>query len=371
MTTDKNNPGAGPASGNNSAAPGAQSVPGSALLEQVAQKDHTGGNAVADPALLSQPLGEAVIQPRPANKEEDIFSADIKKQREKAQEQKKGDPSGGRAGGPGPAGKREPEPFTNPGMKDMNTEQKRTAAGNLAKMLLHGYDRLHKLADAKLQISPRKLLKIRLAGKIDLQTVIPVNANTSVSFEEFIQIYNEQVKGTIAMDPEWREEVEPVLVEVLSKYGHGLSPEQQLISMVIMEGLQQGQMFIAQTQTLNAIMAFGLEMTKMNRENGTASAQPAAAHREPIVPPYTPPPPAAPDLPEGALVILPGDPRYESLNVDASGALQQHELRQWGAKDNLKAMTRAARQHNQSKGKKTPISTDDPGPRKRVGGSKK
>src|SRR6266851_1144219 len=64
------------------------SPPRSALLEQVEDRGYTSGNAVADPALLASPLPQATISPQNAGREEDIFSTDIKKQREKTGEQK-------------------------------------------------------------------------------------------------------------------------------------------------------------------------------------------------------------------------------------------------------------------------------------------
>lgn len=368
MTQSKNN--AAAAAGED-VAPSTTEVPKSALLDSVEHKGYTGGNTNTDPVLLSQPLPQAVIQPQDTGKEEDIFRKDIQKQREKVSDHKKvsANPAGSAGAGQGHGGKKEAEPFSNPGLRDLSPDQKTTAARNLAKMMLYGYERANNFADSKLQISQAKLLKIRLAGKIDLQTIIPIDAETSVTFEQFIQTYNEQVKGTITVDQEWRDEVEPILVEVLSKYGHGLSPEQHLCGLLVTHVIQQGQKFIAQTQTLNSIMAYGLEMTRLNREGQAEPApvrQPASAQKESIVTPYTPPP--APDLPEGALVILPGDPRYEILSLDATGAIQQQQLRQWGGKDNEKAMASAARQNRKRTGKGggTQINAEEPESRRRI-----
>lgn len=361
------------------APPAQPAAPNSALLDHVETNAHAAaGNLKADPGTLAQPLGEAPIGQGNAAREEDPFKTEINKEKQRqASEKARAGAQGGAKPGSGPAPG--PSLVENPGLKDLPPEKKQEAAANLAKLTMFGYEKLHALADKKLQISEKKMLEIRTEGKIDVDGIqIPVEGGV-VGFPEFIALYNQQTKGTLTVDREFREDVEPVLTSVLAKHGAGISEEQYLLGAFASHLAVGIQKFIAQRSTMNAIFAFALKMTKDQRE-GAYQGPVVPMH---AVPPQAPPPPptqpgaAAPgplapaDVPAGqgqrpgALVIYPDDPRHPDY-VDPGGAAHgEFVLPEWGTKEKRKALREAARATQARR--VSDIDASEPDKRQRVG----
>ncbi len=341
---------------------------GSSLLEEVEIKNHTSSNAVVDPNLLNQPLGEAVIGASNALNEEDPFMKEIKKDQERKASEKRA-PAGSAAkpaaAGPG---------FTNPALVDISPEKKQEAAENLAKLTVIGYENAANFFDKRLQVSQRKLMRIRTAGKIDMDTPIPVEGGV-VSFEEFIGTYNEQTKGTIGVDQKFKDQVEPLLASIFAKRGQGLSEEQMLIGLVAQHVIISSQKFIASQQTFRAFMAYATEQSKLSREGRIETARPAAApyvapaaQASPGEPPAGPSPTGGGPGPQGPN----NDPKYqeflrrEAEMGDEAGA-SKYQVRQWGGKDNMSAIRKADKLINRrSTVRSSTINTEEPEKRKRV-----
>lgn len=338
---------------------------GSALLEPVANSNYGGLNMASDPAQLQQPLGEARISQQPAAAEVDPFAKAIKDSKAGKAKDPGGAPGPGKAG---PAEKSEPL-IANPALKNLSPEQSQMAAANMAKMMMHGYVRANKYADDKLQISEKQLLKIRTAGKIDMETPIPIEGGM-VSFEEFLRTFNQQARGTIVVTPEFQEEVLPLLTNVLAKRGAGLSDEQMLLMLVGQDIAAKGQQFIAMKGMLKSFMDFGLEMTKRN--NGGREEAPVVQMRNvPSTPaaPDPPPPPPPPPAPPAADGARPGQPEANYVDpggTGTDGAIITHDLRQWGSQENQKALAKASKKYGNAG-----IDAGDPGKRRRVGGPPK
>lgn len=368
----------------------------SALLEDVEMKTYGTGNVAVNPEALSRPIPEASWENASPQTEGDPFLEDIAKDRKKKAEEKKNQAAGpgnaGATGRPGAktASKVEETPFANPDLQDLSPEKKEEAAANMAKMVMFGYGKLNEFADKKLQISHKRVLKLYSAGKIDPACPIPIDAGKAVSFAQFVDIYNEQIKGTLSVDQEFQDDVLPVLTRVLAKRGHGFSDEQYLMYVFGTHIVTQGQKFMAQQSTLNAFMKYGTEMTDAWRQN-RPTAQPAEPHRDPIAPPYTPQPqqpqqtappqaqqpapaaqaPVVPQQQEGDYIaVYRGDPLYDQyVNRQSGTALQEQALPVFGSEESLKALKKHAKKLAKAgtRAQDGPaVSADAPAKRKRI-----
>lgn len=322
-------------------------VAGSALLESVENKAH-GGTAVADPTLLSQPIPEASIGASNAAKEPDPFQEEIKAAKAKR-------PVAEGKTGAGPA-KVSGEPFRNPDMNNLPPEDQHAAAENMSKMIIQGYERGTHLLDGQLQIKEKTVLKIRVAGTIDMDAaLIPIDGGM-ISFDEFIRTYNEQNVGTVSVSQEFKDDVTPILTRVLAKRGHGLTDEQMLIYMFGSHMAMNLQKFWAQKQTLRAIMDYGREMTKQSRESGEPVPAPAPAPERTYHQPAPAPSPASNSAPQA---------QQQDLTPPAGqGHTDEYQLPTWGA--NKKALDKAAKRKKDTGIRKSSITADPPERRKRV-----
>lgn len=123
--------------------------------------------------------------------------------------------------------KKPQEPF-NPKMKDLPNKDKNDAAEKFAEMIMGGYKWLNSYADSRLLFDERKLMKMQMAGEVDMSIPMPLSPTTTISAGEFIQEYNQQSKGTISVSKQFEEETLPVLTRVLAKRGVGMTDEQYL-----------------------------------------------------------------------------------------------------------------------------------------------
>jgi hypothetical protein len=342
----------------------------SALLDQVELKSHTASNATIDPSLLSQPLGEAPIGMSNAAQEEDPFLKEIKKDKERKATEKT-TPTGSDAKRSGSAGS-----FANPAVMDLPPEKKQEAAANLAKLTLIGYENAANFFDGRLQISERKLMRIRTAGKIDMDTPIPVETGT-VPFEEFVATYNEQTKGTISVDQKFKDDVEPLLTSIFAKRGQGLSEEQMLIGLVAQHVIVNSQKFIASQQTFKAFLAYATEQSKLAREGKLESTRPGMNAPSSAI--YQPasaegPQPNRPADIASPVVLHQEDPGYQEYlrwkqQQSVENGAAQFEMRNWGAKENIGAIDKANRMMNKRGNVRTStINAEEPEKRRRVGG---
>lgn len=367
----------------------------SALLDEVETKSYGTGNVTVSPDALARPIPEASWENASPQTEADPFMEDIARDKKKKAEEKKSQgagtaPGGGKPGKPG-AGKVEDTPFVNPDLQDLGPDQKQEAAANMAKMVVFGYVKLNEFADKKLQISHKRVLKLYSAGKIDPACPIPVDAGRAVSFAQFVDIYNEQIKGTLTVEQEFKDDVLPVLTRVLAKRGHGFSDEQYLMYTFGTHMVMQGQKFMAQQSTLNAFMKYGTEMTDSWRQNRPVS-HPAEPHRDPVTPAYTPhpqqpqqappphpqpqqqpastPPSQAQQSSAQSITVFPGDPLYEEyMNRQSGSAVQQQSLPVFGSAEALKALKKHSKKLDKAKGRaksESQVSAGEPPKRKRI-----
>ncbi|MGH7250100.1 MAG: hypothetical protein ACREGC_03930, partial [Minisyncoccia bacterium] len=305
-----------------------------------------------------------------AAQEDDPFQKEIKKEKERKSSEKTTTSPGQ------PKRSTSLSDFPNPGLVDLPPEKKREAAANLAKLTLIGYENAANFFDSRLQISDRKLMKIRTAGKIDMDTPIPVESG-SVPFEEFVATYNEQTKGTIDVDQKFKDDVEPLLTSIFAKRGQGLSEEQMLIGLVAQHVIISSQKFIASRQMVNAFLAYATEQTKIARENNEKPPRPAmTSSPAPTYQPEPTSPSPQPNRPNGEApmrAVRSEDPEYQDYlrwkdQQSGEPGAQQYRMREWGGQDNMGAIEKANKMMNKRGNiRASSITSEEPIKRRRVG----
>jgi hypothetical protein len=179
----------------------------------VVEKEYRKPKVSASFEEISAPIDEPTFEPIPL----DLDSGGM-------------DDGGGSKGGGGSQPQAEPS-FFNPQMNDLNDREKNQASEQLADIILDGYEKLHELGNFAIQIKERKLKKLEKEGKISTSMQIPYDAEgNTISVQDFVDDYNQQVSTALKVEPEFKAEVKPPLVRVLAKKGAGMTDEAFLLT---------------------------------------------------------------------------------------------------------------------------------------------
>lgn len=161
----------------------------------------------------------------------------------------------------------EEEPF-NPQFHEMPAREKEKGAENLAKMAVSWYEFLHQYANNGMMISKKKLLRWQEKGWLDLSVEIPYGRGNVRSIEKIVEAFNLGIlENPLTVSDEFKAEVIPLLTEIFKQKGLGLTPEQRLLQIVIMDLFQKGQIFFemkAQGNALLDVIKQGFAEMRMN-----------------------------------------------------------------------------------------------------------
>ncbi len=240
------------------------------LNEPVNEKPYTKPNVQIDPKDLAGDIPEPAFQPPPLTPN---------------------DPPTEQKSAPKPPPQPKPEPF-NPELADASRKQAKTAAGLAANMILQGYELLHVWGNKLVQMPEKKLRKLHIEDKINLNMAIPYDeTGETMRIAEFIQEYNQQNANLLSVDPEFKAEVLPVLTEVLQKRGIGATPEQQLIFLFAKDAAPKGMQIFASNAMKKEMINMWISWYDEMKRQGTA---PSSQVPPPMsaAPTDTPPPPA-------------------------------------------------------------------------------
>lgn len=204
--------------------------------------------------------------------------------------------------------KREP---VNPDMKNLPKKDTEMAATQAANMILAGYDWVHQLANKGLLVSEKKLDKLQAEGEINLNAVIDYDYGKKIRAGDFFKEYNEQQEGLLSVTPEFKEEVTPVLVRVLSKRGIGMTDEQTLMYMFGKDIAAKSIIFFQQKTQLN----YMIESIKQATMAQAPTPPPRPQQQQPA-----PPPPASAAPPADVEVYEPEEKYSNELVVKKRGA---------------------------------------------------
>jgi hypothetical protein len=155
----------------------------------------------------------------------------------------------------------------NPSMNELSPQEKRMAAEQLVDLGLQGYEMLFYFVNKSLQVDKKKLKKLVAEGKIDPNTLIPMN-NGVISAEQFIAEYNEEVADTISVSNKFKKDIKPPLTRILEKKGLGATDEQLVVSIVVMHLVQEGTKFAQAYQLKKDMLDIIADRTQMEREQG-------------------------------------------------------------------------------------------------------
>lgn len=117
----------------------------------------------------------------------------------------------------------------NPALHDLSDKDKKQSSEYLADATLSAYAMLLKFGSGMVKVSDSQLQKKAEKYNVDLNDRISVDGVNQVSVTEFMQYYNEEIDRAMAYDPAFGKEAKPLLVEIYSKKGWGLTPEQKLM----------------------------------------------------------------------------------------------------------------------------------------------
>ena len=145
------------------------------------------------------------------------------------------------------------EPF-NPDLKNSSKKDNSEASEYVANLIMNGYEQLHVVVNKSLQVSQKQLNKWQNAGEINLNAMIQYDYGKNMRAGEFFRHYNNQMENFLTVSPEFKEEVLPLLKDVLSERGIGMTKEQRLVSLVVIDALGKGMMFFQQKNILNGMV---------------------------------------------------------------------------------------------------------------------
>jgi hypothetical protein len=127
-----------------------------------------------------------------------------------------------------------------------------------------------------------------------LSLPIPIGNGEIITAGEYVKEYNEQSKGTITVTQKFKDEVMPVLTNVLAKRGIGMSEENELLYLVVKDGIAKGFLAYQSLQIKKDFLNTWKEQTQAQRGGAISS---------------TPPPPPPP--PQPTYQEAPPQPTYQ------------------------------------------------------------
>lgn len=179
-----------------------------------------------------------------------------------------------------------PPPPVNPNMQELPKKEKKQAAQQMAKMILQGYEWVHEIGNKALQVSEKKLAKLQADGELNLNAMIDYDYGRRMPAGEFFREYNQQVSNILVVSDEFKEEVTPVLEQVLADRGVGMTPEQYLMYLFAKDLAAKGFIFFQQ----KAQLSFMIESIKQATTSQYAPTPPPQTQQQQQA---TPPPAAA------------------------------------------------------------------------------
>lgn len=129
------------------------------------------------------------------------------------------------------------EDFRNPAYDTMTPKQKKESSSNLADMAIRAYEKLCSLGKSYAQFDDAKMQKKAMRGEFDMSVLsvhIPIDetGQETVSVKEFLDELNDNAEDIFTVSDDFKDEVYPLLCDIFSKNGWGMTPEQKLLSLV-------------------------------------------------------------------------------------------------------------------------------------------
>lgn len=186
------------------------------LDEPVKERAYTKGNVSADDRLTTEEIPEPSFEPPSLEELQSRSDRKVEEQEQEGQEQE--------------------EPKTessfNPKVEELPKKDQQRATEIAVDTVLDGYAKMKKWGGRLAGIPEKKYKKLIEQGKINPAAVMVINEQGDrASIDAYKQAYNEQMSDSIQLNPEFREEVRPVMIRVFQKRGIGMTDEQFLMYM--------------------------------------------------------------------------------------------------------------------------------------------
>ncbi len=166
----------------------------------------------------------------------------------------------------------------NPGFDDMPENQQDDSALLTATAFVDAYAEAKMIFPTLIAISERKLKKLDKAGEIDLEMLIRVSRTSTqqITLLAYVKQFNEKITTPFKTSEEFKENVIPLLAEILKKKGIALSPEQLLMYYVGMDMMGTIKAAVIAAGERREMLDNLKELTEMNRAFA-ASVKPTTA----------------------------------------------------------------------------------------------
>lgn len=164
-----------------------------------------------------------------------------------------------------------------PGQPARTPEEIQTAAEQLVKMMLKGYEKLHGLGRWYGKVDQSELQSLHMKGKIDMAHELPVGKNT-ITVGDFFKDFNTGIDETIVVTDEFKEAITPPLVRICIKRGWSLGDE-MFVGMLVAEDLAtKVSMLVGLKKSANMVLEACMALQKAN--NPTADPKAEEAKKE-------------------------------------------------------------------------------------------
>lgn len=150
-------------------------------------------------------------------------------------------------------------------VEDLPPAQKAKAAKDMAKMIIDLYsEKIPAAFRWGAKLSDGKISELHQTGVIDFKMIVevPTPYPRKISLGEYVTEFNSNIDGEFGVTDEWKEEVEPTLIEVLKKHKMGMTPEQKLLYMVGTDLAQKVMALVGIKNALNSNLEYWKEQTK-------------------------------------------------------------------------------------------------------------
>lgn len=119
----------------------------------------------------------------------------------------------------------------NPDMQGMNDKEKEAGAAAMTDVILTTWEQLYAGANQLFKISEKTVNKMQQAGQIDVRVEVPYKMSVH-PLSTVLRDYNNDADNLLVLEPEFKEEIHPLITEELAKAGHGMSSRQKLIYLI-------------------------------------------------------------------------------------------------------------------------------------------
>lgn len=153
-------------------------------------------------------------------------------------------------------------------MMELPKAQKNKNAARLVDRILDAYCWAHTLTAKGCLFTEEKMKRRAMKGRFDMKLLeveiqLSEGPDDTTTIEEFIDDYNKSIiqtlnydveTGECTLDQAWVDEIRPILIEIFSERGWGMSKEMYVISEVVEDVLKKGAAIVSNAMVFRGIL---------------------------------------------------------------------------------------------------------------------